>query len=92
VNRALALVAKLDKALSPEEFLEAASLVDTFAALKYSKTKLIDATSVEKFFESKGLLVPVTTEATLPRSLAIPLELSSGKSSAVITRQLPETG
>ncbi len=63
VNRALALMPRFDKTLTPEEFLEAALLVDAFATLNYSKGKVIGASTVEAFLHSKGLLVPVTTEA-----------------------------
>src|SRR5215472_2666081 len=66
--------------------LECAKLVDAFAALNYSKHKLIDSASVESFLNSKGLLVPVTTEALIEsRDHAL---LPIGKSKAVITRQL----
>jgi LAGLIDADG endonuclease len=73
VDRALALMARLDKALSPEEFLEAALLVDAFATLNYSKKKLIGASSVDEFLHSKGLLVPVTTEAEYRDHERLPL-------------------
>ena len=63
VTQALTLMARLGGALSPGEFLEIAKLVDAFAALNYSKRKQIDASCVEAFLSSKGLLVPVTTEA-----------------------------
>jgi LAGLIDADG endonuclease len=70
VNRALALMSRLGGRLSPEEFLEIAKLVDVFATLNYSKKKHIDAACVESFLNGKGLLVPVTTEAGMPRSPA----------------------
>jgi hypothetical protein len=41
-----------------------AYLVDSFATLNYSKNKRIDAVCVEQLLESKGYLVPVTTEAS----------------------------
>ena len=63
VNRALDIISRFDQKLSPEGFLEAAKVVDAFATLNYSKRKQIDAASVESFLNSKGLLVPVTTEA-----------------------------
>jgi LAGLIDADG endonuclease len=63
VDRALDIMSRFDGALSPQEFLEFAKLVDAFATLNYSKRKLIDAACVEEFLNGKGLLVPVTTEA-----------------------------
>jgi hypothetical protein len=63
VDRALELMSRLDHTRSPEEFLEAAELVDAFATLNYSKRKRLDAHCVAHFLSSKGLLVPVTTEA-----------------------------
>jgi len=42
-------------------------LVDAFATLNYSKQKAIDVTYVAAYLISKGLLVPVTTEALLRR-------------------------
>ncbi len=92
VDRALALLAKLDRPLTPQGFLEVAKLVDAFATLNYSKHKHLDAHCVQDVLESKGLLVPVTTEANLPRSRATVTPTDGGKSSAVITRRLPETG
>ena len=66
VDRALELLSRFDqRVLRPEEFLECARLVDAFATLNYSKRKLIDAECVEGFLNGRGLLVPVTTEATL---------------------------
>ena len=71
VVRALALVASLERVRTPEEFIEIAKLVDAFATLNYSKRKFIDARCVEQHLTSKGLLVPVTTEALCePRSRA----------------------
>ena len=64
VTRALALLARLEGALKPQEFLEVAELVDAFATLNYSKHKHLDAHCVQEVLESKGLLVPVTTEAS----------------------------
>src|SRR5260370_24197232 len=70
VERALALLARLEGVLEPQGFLEVAKLVDAFATLNYSKHKHLDAHGVQDVLESKGLLVPVTTEAKLPRSRA----------------------
>ena len=63
VDRALDMLSRLDRMRGPEEFVDCARLVDAFATLNYSKRKTIDATCVEAFLNSKGLLVPVTTEA-----------------------------
>ena len=64
VNRALDIMSSLEGKLSAEEFLEKAQLVNAFATLNYSKRKHIDARCVERILESKGLLVPVTTEVS----------------------------
>ena len=90
--RALDIMSRFDEKLTPREFLETAQLVDAFATLNYSKRKHIDAVCVEEFLHGKGLLVPVTTEAFVPRSSATATSTNNGKSSATITRQLPETG
>jgi hypothetical protein len=66
VDRGLAMVATLENMRTPGDFVEAAKLVDAFATLNYSKRKVIDAGCVEAYLRSKGLLVPVTTEAFLP--------------------------
>ena len=92
VARALAIMARLDEKLSPREFLETAQVVDAFVTLNYSKQKRIDAACVASFLRGKGLLVPVTTEAFVPRSSAKVTRQARGKSTATITRQLPETG
>jgi LAGLIDADG endonuclease len=63
VDRALDILFRFDDKLTPREFLDAATSVDAFATLNYSKKKHIDARCVERFLESKGFLVPVTTEA-----------------------------
>ena len=63
VHRALDLLSRLEGRPTPAGFLESAKLVDAFATLNYSKHKQIDAVCVEEFLNSKGLLVPVTTEA-----------------------------
>jgi hypothetical protein len=63
INRGLALLARLEQMRTPEDLLEIARLVDAFATLNYSKRKAIDVTYVEAYLISKGLLVPVTTEA-----------------------------
>ncbi len=63
VEQALALVTVLENKLTPQEFVEACKLIDSFATLNYSKKKHIDAKCVASFLESKGFLVPVTTEA-----------------------------
>jgi hypothetical protein len=90
VSRVLAIMVHLEAPLTPEGFLEVAQLVDAFATLNYSKHKHLDADSVQAVLESKGLLVPVTTEASCrDRERLSP---AGGKSTAVITRQLPETG
>jgi hypothetical protein len=78
--------------LSPQGFLDAAQLVDAFAALNYSKHKHLDARCVQDVLESKGFLVPVTTEAPCQDRERLPPVTKVAKSSAVITRQLPETG
>jgi hypothetical protein len=62
VDRALDIMFRFGDRLNAREFLEAAKLVDAFAALNYSKKKHIDAQCVEAFLSGKGLLVPVTTE------------------------------
>ena len=92
VNRALEFIemASLEQSVTPEEFLERAKFVDAFATLNYSKHKHLDARSVQELLESKGLLVPVTTEAKCRDRERLPLR--GGKTIAVITRQLPETG
>ena len=64
VDRAQALLAKLDRPLTPQGFLEVAKLVDAFATLNYSKHEHLDAHGVQDVLESKGLLVPVTTEVS----------------------------
>ncbi len=64
VEQALKLLSMLDGKQTPQEFLAASRLVDSFAALNYSKKKHLDARCVEEFLESKGFLVPVTTEAS----------------------------
>ena len=71
---------------------ETAQVVDAFATLNYSKRKHINSSCVEAFLNGKGLLVPVTTEAFVPRSSAKVTRQARGKSTATITRQLPETG
>ncbi len=93
VTRALALLASLEGVLEPRGFLEVAKLVDAFAALNYSKHKHLDARCVQDVLESKGLLVPVTTEVSFQSRdrRRLPLRMQ-GKSNATITRQLPETG
>ena len=70
VDRALDIMSRFDDKLSPQEFLETAQVIDAFATLNYSKRKRIDATCVASFLSGKGLLVPVTTEAYMPRSSA----------------------
>jgi hypothetical protein len=81
VNRALEFMdmASLDQPVTPEEFLERAKFVDAFAALNYSKRKHLDASAVREVLESKGLLVPVTTEAYVPRSRAAVTPLRGGQ-------------
>ena len=92
VDRGLALLARLERMRTPEEFLEIAQLVDAFATLNYSKRKTIDAMCVQTYLSGKGLLVPVTTEA-LPQSAEIACDYrTNGKSRAAITRQLLERG
>jgi hypothetical protein len=63
VERALEMLQLLESRPTPDGFLAAAKQVDAFATLNYSKNKRLDATSVERLLRSKGLLVPVTTEA-----------------------------
>ena len=65
VDRAMELISRLERTFTAEEFIESAKLVDAFATLNYSKRKVLDATCVEAYLNSKGLLVPVTTEAFL---------------------------
>ena len=91
VDRALQLLSRLEATFTPEGFLESAKLVDAFATLNYSKRKQIDARCVEELLNSKGLLVPVTTEAMMLRSHATTAENGS-KSDVAITRQLLERG
>jgi hypothetical protein len=91
VERALELLSRPGSTMTAEEFLESAKSVDAFATLNYSKRKVIDAMCVENFLHSKGLLVPVTTEAfTSERRDHV--QLPQGKSDAMITRQLLERG
>ena len=45
------------------EFLEIADVVDAFVTLNYSKRKTVNAGCVAAHLSSKGLLIPVTTEA-----------------------------
>ena len=52
---------------TPEEFLDLAAKVDSFATLNYSKKKTNDAARLRDFLNSKGLLVPVTTESESSR-------------------------
>jgi len=52
---------------SPEEFLELATKVDSFATLNYSKKKTNNAIRLRDFLKRKGLLVPVTTESVTIR-------------------------
>jgi len=93
VDCALALMSRLDEKLTPEGFLEMARAVDAFAALNYSKRKHLDAYCVQELLESKGLLVPVTTEVLFRAEIASDYHCEcKGKSNATITRQLPETG
>jgi hypothetical protein len=93
VERALDILDRLDGQLTPARLVELAKAVDAFAVLNYSKRKVLDATCVEQHLVSMGLLVPVTTEAlSEPRSRATASRYPRGKSTAVITRQLPETG
>ena len=61
---------------SLSEFLETAQVVDAFATLNYSKRKHINSSCVEAFLNGKGLLVPVTTEAFVPRSSATAARVS----------------
>ena len=91
VDRALDILSRLETMQSPEAFLASAKLVDAFATLNYSKRKVINAECVQAYLSGKGLLVPVTTEASskTPRSQAA---TEQGKSSAAITRQLLERG
>ncbi len=71
VARVRDIMSRFDAKLTPQEFLETAQVVHAFAALNYSKRKRIDATRVASFLSGgKGLLVPVTTEALVPRSSA----------------------
>jgi hypothetical protein len=91
VERALQLLEQLKPRLTPQGFLAASHEVDAFATLNYSKRKQIGAEDVRLLLESKGVLVPVTTEAEMPRSQATVME-NNGKSSAVIIRQLLERG
>jgi LAGLIDADG endonuclease len=92
VERALDILSMLERRLTPDRFLAAARMVDAFATLNYSKRKHLDVTCVERLLESRGVLVPVTTEAIMPRSCATAVHRSDRKSTATITRQLPETG
>jgi hypothetical protein len=91
VERALQILKQLEARLTAREFLAASHQVDAFATLNYSKRKQIGAENVRALLEGKGVLVPVTTEAGMPRSQATVIE-NNGKSSAVITRQLLERG
>ena len=68
VECALDILSMLEPRLPPDRLLAAARRVDAFATLNYSKRKYVDAGCVERFLESKGVLVPVTTEAIMPRS------------------------
>ena len=90
VEQALILLDTLKPKLTPQEFLEIAKNVDSFAALNYSKKKQINAACVEAYLNSMGLLVPVTTEA-IDAEIAV-TATQSGKINTMITRQLLETG
>ena len=70
VERALQLLKQLRSRQTPHGFLAVSHEVDAFATLNYSKHKQIDAKQVRRLLESKGVLVPVTTEAEMPRSRA----------------------
>jgi hypothetical protein len=76
VDRALDIMSRFDAKLTPSEFLETAQVVDAFATLNYSKRKHINSSCVEAFLNGKGLLVPVTTEAFVPRSSATAARVS----------------
>ena len=49
VERGLELLTTLESQMSPEALIHAATLVDKFATLNYSKTKHIDAQTVKRF-------------------------------------------
>lgn len=53
----------LENELTVQEFLAVAHKIDELAALNYSKKKTTAADSVRIFFESMGILVPVTTDS-----------------------------
>ena len=90
VEQALVLLDALKPPYTPQELLAAAQMVDSFSTLNYSKKKQINAASVEAYLDSMGFLVPVTTEADEAENDVI--AATSGKSTALFTRQLLETG
>ena len=61
VKTALQLLPRIQRNLTPEEFLAVARDVDAFASLNYSKRKRITAEAVERHLRSKGCCAPVTT-------------------------------
>jgi hypothetical protein len=61
VRRALELLPRIRRGITPSEFIELAKDVDAFSTLNYSKRKRITAADVEQYLRSKGCCAPVTT-------------------------------
>lgn len=90
VDRALVLLDRIKRGMSPGEFLEVARQVDAFAALNHSKTKRITAADVEHHLHGKGWMVPVSTSLLCSnKEMGV---LTSVKSMAPITRRPLERG
>ncbi len=68
-NRALELLESIkeNQEPTPEQFLELAKKVDSYAVLNYSKRKTNNAIKVAEFLNRKGLLAPVTTDSAATR-------------------------
>ncbi len=65
VKRAFELLSAIRENLkpTPEQLIELAKLVDSYATLNYSKKKKNNVAKVEEFLNRKGLLTPVTTDS-----------------------------
>ena len=61
VKEALRLLPRIQRNMTPDEFVALAKEVDAFASLNYSKRKRINAGDVERHLRSKGCCAPVTT-------------------------------
>ncbi len=63
VDMMLEALEKLEAAQTPENFLEVCALADEIASKNYASRRKNTAAVVRKEFETKGWLVPVTTES-----------------------------